>query len=179
MSSQAKPAPARFGDHHGQEGLDAGKAVRRLEDVLVSGQPAPVAVTAVIGRDAVDGAGCQVLPKRFDVLTGSYRRRAARHRPQPDQVVLVEREVLRARLAGDPRPASLGGGHQFGGAGRAHVHDVHPRTRVLGEQDRAVDRLDLHDRWTGLGVRQRIFAPRRSHRRDAVVDQRVVLRMDA
>ena len=84
-------------------------------------------------------------PQRLDLLALADRRRALRRHPDRDRVLLVEREVVRARLAGDvDAPRSRLGDEPHAGGAR-DVDDVQRAPRLLRQLERAPDRAELGD----------------------------------
>ena len=92
-------------------------------------------------RDVVEGG-----PQRVALGGGAQRRRALRDGPEALGVVLVEDEVMRARLARRVDAAGAGLGDERDPAAGRDVHDVQRTAGLPREEQRAADRLDLGDR---------------------------------
>ena len=136
--------------------MHTSKSVRRLPDILIAPALRFHDEPAVIGREAVDGAIEHVGPELLDLLAIANCRGAFRKALEPDQILMVHREVLRAGLGGDSQPLAFGFAHKLGGGRRAEVDDMHPAPRLLGEENRAVDGLGFDDRRSRIVVGERI-----------------------
>ena len=119
-----------------------------------------------------------MLPESLDERAVAQRRRAAAVRPEPDEVVEVEQQVVRADLHRHALPARLRRRDEVGADRARDVHDLEPDARLPREEDRAVDGLLLDQRRAALVVCERVAPPLRLQPCVIRAQHRVVLRVD-
>ena len=138
QGQQAELALVHQPQAHRQHGLHADHAAGGLGE----GQPLAVLVLrAMVAGDHVDRAVAQRLDHGAPVVLGAQRRRDLGEGPVALDLELVEREVVRGRVAGDPQAARLGGADRGQRPGGRDVREVQP---AAGELDQAQVALDHH-----------------------------------
>ena len=106
----------------------------------------------VIAGEHRDATCLHLRPQLLHCGTRSDRGGALGERADPLGVLVGEKEVLGTGLAAHVDAAGLGLGDQDGCRGGADMNDVERAAGLLGEEDRARNRLDLDDRRTGREV---------------------------
>ncbi len=101
----------------------------------------------MVRGDQIDVAVKDGAPQRLDLLAFADRRRALRHHPDRDSVLLVERKIVRAGLAGDVDALCSRLGDEPHARGARDVDDVQGTPGFLRQLERSADRTELgHDR---------------------------------
>ena len=100
-------ARSRLADRDREKRLHAGKSIRRQPDVLPTALLRFDGVATVVGGDAVEGSVGEIAPELLDLLPITDRRGAFGEPGQPHQIIMVEREILRAGLGRDADAARL------------------------------------------------------------------------
>ena len=167
----------RLGEHRRHRLLDVLQAERRGEDVLPPGLLLLARVRRVVGDEAVGVPAQHVIPEALDERAVAQRGCAAAVRPEADEIVEVEQQVVRADLHRHALRARLRAGDEFCADRTRDVDDLEANARLLREEDRAVDRLLLDERRPSLVVRERVAPPVRLQPRVVRAHHCVVLRV--
>ena len=128
---QADLAVVHQSQAHRQQGLQADDAAGRLGERQAL---AVLVLRAMVGGDGVDRAVLERLDHGQPVLLGAQRRRQLGEGAVVPDRELVQREIVRGRVAGDPQPARLGGADRGDRAGGRDVREVQP---AAGQLERA------------------------------------------
>ena len=169
-AAPAPPASSRPAPRAPGRGRDA-LVVEQRQQRLGAGDPAPGRETRrpslsaggrrrVVGGDQVDVAGARAPPTGASTLGGgAQRRRALGHRAEALGVVLVEHEVVRARLAGDvdAARARLGDERHAAAAARRGRRAARSRSPAAKAIARAIASSSASD-----GPRGQVVAHRRA-----------------
>jgi hypothetical protein len=135
--------------------------------------------TTVVRSDAVQRSVSEIGPELLDVIAITNRRGAFGKPCQPNQIIMVQRQILRAGLGRDLDAARLRLLHEFCGTRRAEVNNVDPAAGRLSEEDRSVDGLNLDDGRTRVVVSHGVNAAAALHPGQPRLQQSIALGMES
>ena len=116
----------------------------------------------MIRRDDIHVTAHQLVPQRLLLVGATQRGRALGHRPEAFHVVFSEIEIVGAGLDGHVHAVCSRLGRHRDAAAGADVDNMQPGVRLLRQQQRALDRLELGE------DRARVQECARGPRRDSL-----------
>ena len=111
----------------------------------------------MVGGDDVDVAGDELVPQGLLLVAGSQWRCTLRDRPQALHILVGEVQIVRARFDRHVDAPGAGLRRERDTAAGADMDDVQRRARLLRQQQRPLDRLELGEDRAGVeeGARRR------------------------